>query len=280
MQVRLFKEIISRPLGLFLFLLREKFNYMDLKLKGKKALVMASSKGLGKAVARELSLEGVEVLICGRTEDDLKETAKEIRELSRTVVHYVVGDVASAEGRTNILEAMKSKMGAVDILVTNSGGPPFGLFEKHRESDWESAYRLLLESAVGMIKGVLPEMKKNKWGRIITISSQAVKQPVEGLVLSNSVRAAVVGLVKTLSNELGSYNITVNNVMPGYTQTKRLENLMAQNPNFMKAVDEIPLGRIGQPEEFAAAVTFLASERAGYITGVSLAVDGGWIKGI
>jgi 3-oxoacyl-[acyl-carrier protein] reductase len=276
----LVKKNKSRPLGLSLFLLREKFNYMDLKIKGKKALVMASSKGLGKAVATELSLEGVEVLICGRNEDNLIKTTTEIKEISGNKVHYAVGDVASTEGRTNILAAMKSKMGAVDILVTNSGGPPFGLFEKHSESDWESAYRLLLESAVGMIKGVLPEMKKNKWGRIITISSQAVKQPVEGLVLSNAVRAAVVGLMKTLSNELGAYNITVNNVMPGYTQTKRLENLMAKNPNFAKAVDEIPLGRIGQPDEFAAAVTFLASERASYITGVSLAVDGGWVKGV
>jgi 3-oxoacyl-[acyl-carrier protein] reductase len=123
-------------------------------------------------------------------------------------------------------------------------------------------------------------MKAKKWGRIVTITSQAVKQPVDGLILSNAVRASVVGLVKTLSNELGRYNITVNNVMPGYTQTKRLESLMSGNPNLIKVTDEIPLGRIGRPDEFAAAVAFLASEKASYITGVSLAVDGGWIKGV
>ena len=126
----------------------------------------------------------------------------------------------------------------------------------------------------------LPGMKKQQWGRIISITSQAVKQPVQNLILSNSIRASVVGLMKTLANELGPDNITVNNVMPGYTQTSRLEKLIATNPAFANAKEEIPLGRFGRPEEFAAAVTFLASERASYITGVSLAVDGGWIKNI
>jgi 3-oxoacyl-[acyl-carrier protein] reductase len=253
---------------------------MDLGIKGKKALVMASSKGLGKSVALQLAYEGAEVMICGRNEGSLIDTAKEITELSKAKIHLIAGDVASADDRKKILNACKDKMGGVEILVTNSGGPPFGDFEKHEEADWEQAYRLLLESVLGMIKGVLPEMKKNKWGRIITITSQAVKQPVDGLILSNSIRASVVGLVKTLSNELGSFNITVNNVMPGYTQTERLENLIKANPDLMKVTNEIPLGRIGKPEEFANAVTFLASERASYITGVSLAVDGGWIKGI
>mgnify|MGYP005839758635 CR=1 FL=1 len=253
---------------------------MDLRIKGKKALVMASSKGLGKSVATELAIEGVEVMLCGRNKTDLIKTAKEIDAKSETKVHYISGDVSIVSHRIKILEAAKSKMGWVDILVTNSGGPPFGDFEKHEAADWENAYRLLLESVVGMIKGVLPNMKKNKWGRIITITSQAVKQPVDGLILSNSIRASIVGLVKTLSNELGSFNITVNNVMPGYTQTKRLESLIDANPDLLKVTNEIPLGRIGKPEEFAAAVTFLASERASYITGVSLAVDGGWIKGI
>ena len=131
-----------------------------------------------------------------------------------------------------------------------------------------------------MIKGVIPGMKEQKWGRIVTITSQAIKQPVEGLILSNSVRASILGLMKTLSNELCKFNITVNNVLPGYTETERLKHLMEQNPDLHSITNEIPLGRIGQPEEFAAAVAFLASERASYITGVSLAVDGGWIKGI
>ncbi len=253
---------------------------MDLGLAGKKALIMASSKGLGKAVALELAREGAKVLICGRNEADLIKTKEEIEAHSSSKVHYVVGDVSTSSGRQNILSAAQNNLGVVDILVTNSGGPPFGSFESHNEEAWEQAYRLLLESTVGMINGVLPGMKEQQWGRIISITSQAVKQPVEGLVLSNSVRASVVGLMKTLANELGPFNITVNNVMPGYTQTERLESLMEKNPALHEVTKEIPLRRIGQPEEFAAAVTFLASQKASYITGVSLAVDGGWVKGI
>lgn len=253
---------------------------MDLGIKGRKALVLASSKGLGKAVALELSREGAEVMICSRTEANLIATKNEIESRTGGIVHYASGDVATKEGRAHILSEALEKLGSIDILVTNSGGPPFGAFEDHDEAAWESAYKLLLESTVGMIQGVLPGMKANKWGRIVTITSQAIKQPVEGLVLSNAVRASLLGLMKTLSNELGLFNITVNNVMPGYTETERLQNLMASNPALNEITTEIPLGRIGQPEEFAAAVTFLASQKASYITGVSLAVDGGWIKGI
>jgi 3-oxoacyl-[acyl-carrier protein] reductase len=253
---------------------------MDLGISGKKALVLASSKGLGKAAAFELAREGVEVMICSRTEADLLKTADEIGSETGVPIHYAVGDVATKTGREAILSAAKHQLGTVDILVTNSGGPPFGAFEDHDEKTWENAYKLLLESTVGIIKGVLPGMKAQKWGRIITITSQAIKQPVDGLVLSNSVRASLLGLVKTLSNEMGPYNITVNNVLPGYTATDRLKHLMKQNPDLTQITNEIPLGRIADPSDFAAAVTFLASERARYITGVSLPVDGGWIKGI
>ncbi len=253
---------------------------MDLGIKGKNALIMASSKGLGKAVAMELAKEGANVFLCSRSEIDLKIAAQQIGAISYKDVGYAVGDVSAKEGRDHILAEAKAKLGSIDILVTNSGGPPFGTFEQHNDEAWENAYKLLLESTVGMIRGVLPEMKTNKWGRIITITSQAVKQPVAGLVLSNSVRTAIVGLMKTLSVELGPNNITVNNVMPGYTQTERLESLMEKNPVLREVTKEIPLGRIGKPNEFAAAVTFLASERASYISGVSLPVDGGWIQGI
>lgn len=253
---------------------------MDLGIQGKKAFIMASSKGLGRAVATELAREGVQVMLNGRQEAELIATAKEIKAISGEAVPYVVGDVALAADREIILESIQSTLGGTDILVTNSGGPPLGAFEDHSDEAWEKAYHLLLESSVGIIRGVLPGMKANRWGRIITISSQAIKQPVNGLILSNAVRASLLGLVKTLSNELGPYNITVNNVLPGYTQTKRLENLMANNPKLQGITEEIPLGRIARPAEFAAAVTFLASERASYITGVSLPVDGGWIKGI
>lgn len=253
---------------------------MDFGLNGKNALILASSKGLGKAVATELAKEGANVFLCSRTEADLKNAAQEIGALSYKNVGYAVGDVSTKEGRERILAKAKSKLGTIDILVTNSGGPPFGTFEEHDLEAWQNAYHLLLESTVAMIRGVLPDMKEKKWGRIISITSQAVKQPVAGLVLSNSVRTAIVGLLKTLSLELGPYNITVNNVMPGYTQTERLESLMEKNPKLNEVTNEIPLGRIGKPEEFAAAVTFLASERASYITGASIPVDGGCIKGI
>ncbi len=253
---------------------------MDLGIKGKKALVLASSKGLGKAVATELSQEGCEVMICSRNEQHIQSAKTEIEKKTGGIVHTVIGDVSESSGRQNIINAAMKAFGTVDILVTNSGGPPAGQFEDHSIEAWEYAYKLLLESTVQIIRGVLPGMKAQKWGRIVTITSQAIKQPVQGLVLSNSVRASLLGLVKTLSNEIGKYNITVNNVLPGYTETERLIELRGDASNWDAFTANVPLGRVAQPEEFAAAVTFLCSEKASYITGVSLPVDGGWIKGI
>ena len=188
--------------------------------------------------------------------------------------------MADEKERASILETIFNKYDSIDVLVTNSGGPPSGKFEDISMEDWDKTYKLLLASTVSLIKAVIPGMKQQQWGRIIAITSQAVKQPVDNLVLSNSVRASVAGLMKTLASELGEHNITVNNVMPGYTKTNRLLSLIESNPSFASAINEIPLKRFGDPEEFAAAVTFLASERASYITGTSLAVDGGWIKHI
>ena len=191
----------------------------------------------------------------------------------------IAGDLSLAEDRDRIIKEALQEYSRVDILVTNTGGPPTGKFESFKQEDWDNAYHQLLASVVGLINGFLPGMKAQRWGRIIAITSMAVKQPIDNLILSNSVRASVVGLIKTLSNELGMYNITANNVMPGYTETDRLKKLIENNPSFSSEKAEIPLGRFGKPEEFAAAVAFLASERASYITGVSLAVDGGWTKG-
>ena len=254
---------------------------MDFGLLNKGALVMASSKGLGKAVAAELSKEGCNVVICGRNDETLKNTSDEITSESGRECFYVQGDITSQNDRKRILSYSKSKIKSIDVLVTNSGGPKPGSFDDHDNEDWRDAYSLLVESTVSMIRGVLPDMKEQKWGRIITITSQAVKQPVEGLILSNSIRSAILGLVKTLSIELGKHNITVNNVLPGYTLTDRLETLIRQRGTSLENISaNVPLKRVGLPNEFATAVAFLASEKASYITGVSLPIDGGWIKGI
>ena len=253
---------------------------MELGLKNKTAFVAASSRGLGKSVSLELAQEGANIIICGRNKEHLEKTKQEIEKQSYKEVLAIAGDLSVTTERLQIIKSALQAHSTIDVLVTNTGGPPPGKIEELKQEDWDKAYNQLLASAIGLINGFLPGMKQQRWGRIIAITSMAVKQPVNNLILSNSVRASVVGLIKTLSNELGMYNITVNNVMPGYTETERLKELIETNPSFASAKTEIPLGRFGKPEEFAAAVTFLASERASYITGVSLAIDGGWIKGI
>jgi len=253
---------------------------MDLGIKNKIAFVAASSQGLGKMVAMELANEGARIIICGRNKINLESTKQEIEKQTQAEVLAICGDLSIADEREQIINNALNVYHTIDILVTNTGGPPSGKIEMFRQEDWDHAYQNLLLSVVGLVNGFLPGMKKQKWGRIISITSMAVKQPVNNLVLSNSVRASVVGLMKTLSNELAIDNITVNNVMPGYTETERLNELIKADPTFSNAKSEIPMGRFGKPEEFAAAVCFLASERASYITGQSLAVDGGWIKGL
>jgi len=253
---------------------------MNLGLKNKIAFVTASSQGLGKSVALELAKEGAHLAICGRNQQQLINAKKEIDKAGEGEIIALKGDLSNTIDRERMISEVIQQFKKVDILVTNTGGPPVGKFEDFDQEDWDNGYELLLGSVVSLIRGVLPGMKEQGWGRIITITSQAVKQPVENLILSNSIRASVVGLMKTLATELGHHNITVNNVMPGYTKTNRLKKLIENNPSFSSAIDEIPLKRFGNPEEFAAAVTFLASERASFITGVSLAVDGGWVKNI
>jgi 3-oxoacyl-[acyl-carrier protein] reductase len=262
---------------------------MDLGLGGKVALVAASSRGLGRAVAEELAREGMALVLCARGGEALRETARAIRSASGADVVEVEADVADTASRARVIEAAMSRFGRVDVLVTNGGGPPAGPFESHSAGAWAEAVRQNLESVVELTRAVLPGMKERRWGRIINVTSIAVKQPVDNLILSNSIRAAVTGFARTLANEVASYGITVNNVMPGYTRTQRVVDLAARNATLRDSTPEaeqrvweaqIPMGRLGEPAEFAAMVAFLASERASYTTGASIPVDGGWIKSL
>lgn len=257
---------------------------MDLGLKGKVAIIAGSSKGLGKACAFELAKEGANVVICSRTETALLETASEIGSQTGVDVLALIADVSKSPDVDNLLNKTIARFGRLDIVVNNAGGPPMGTFESFQDIDWARAVEANLLSAVRLSRGAIPHMKKQGGGRIINITSLAAKEPIEGLILSNSVRAGVIGLAKTMSQELGKYNITVNNVLPGYHATDRVINLDKARAAQQKVSEEelqaertkkIPLGRMGTPEEFAAAVAFLASERASYITGVSLVLDGG-----
>lgn len=262
---------------------------MDLGLKGKVALVAAASTGLGRAVAEELAAEGVSLILCARGEERLIATCDEIRSASGVDVIGVAGDLAVQADIERIVNEGKKRFSQIDILVTNTGGPPAGRFETLKREDWENAARNLLTSVVALTQLVLPGMKERRSGRILNITSIAVKQPVDNLMLSNSIRAAVTGFARTLANEVAKHGVTVNNIMPGYTATERVNELaetLAQREG-VTALEirarwgsEIPMRRLGDPKEFAALAAFLVSERASYITGSSIAVDGGWIKSL
>jgi 3-oxoacyl-[acyl-carrier protein] reductase len=262
---------------------------MDLGLTGKVALVAAASRGLGRAVAEELAREGAHLVLCARGADALRETATAIRTATGVTVVDVAADLSEPEGIARVTGEALRTFGHVDVLVTNAGGPPAGPFESHTAETWEAAVRLNLMSVVELTRAVLPGMKDRRWGRIINVTSIAVKQPVDGLILSNSVRAAVTGFARTLANEVAPFGITVNNVMPGYTRTQRVTDLAERNatlrgttPDAERATWErqIPMERLGEPAEFAAMVAFLASTRASYTTGASIPVDGGWIRAL
>lgn len=261
---------------------------MDLGLQGRTAFVAASSQGLGRAIAEALAAEGVRLALCARTER-IATVASEIAAKYQVQTMGVVADVSVLQDVSRAVELAAEAFGAIDILMTNAGGPPPGPFESHSADAWHHAVDLNLMSVVNLCRAVVPGMKERRWGRILNVTSIAVKQPVDGLILSNSVRAAVTGFARTLANEVAPFNITVNNLLPGYTRTERLVKL-ADNIAATKGITsdaayaawehQIPMGRVGEPEEFAALAAFLASERAGYITAQNIAVDGGWIKGL
>jgi 3-oxoacyl-[acyl-carrier protein] reductase len=262
---------------------------MDLGLKGRVAIVAAASKGLGRAVAEELARDGAEVAICGRSASNLNDAAETIRKATGRSVFTQELDVTRAEAVHDFVAAVEKRFARVDICVTNAGGPPAKKFLEISLEDWANAVDLTLMSAVYFAREVLPLMRQRHWGRLIAITSVSVKQPIDNLLLSNSIRAGVTGLMRTLANEFGPDGITVNCVCPGYTLTERLNELaeiQAKNAGLSREKilerlsAQVPLGRIGKSEELAAMVAFLASERAGYINGCSVPVDGGYIKGL
>ncbi|MBM3119230.1 MAG: SDR family oxidoreductase [Chloroflexi bacterium] len=262
---------------------------MDIGITGKTAIVAAASKGLGKATALGLAREGANLAICAREKAELLKTAKEIMSATSARVLPVVADVTHPEDIHKLVKKTAYEFGRIDILVTNAGGPPTGLFSNFDDKDWQDAITLNLLSTIRLCREVIPYMRKAGGGRIANIVSVAAKQPIEGLILSNSIRAAVIGLAKTLSNELARDNILVNNVCPGWILTDRLSSVIrkraeSQGKPYETALADItasiPLGRCGTPEEVANLIVFLCSERASYITGATIQVDGGLIKGL
>jgi 3-oxoacyl-[acyl-carrier protein] reductase len=261
---------------------------MNLNLAGKTAIVVASSQGLGKAIAAQLVMEGANVMLTSRNKEKLKEVQEELQSLGEGKVLYFPSDITKAEEIEALVQHTRESLGNIHILINNSGGPPGGGFETFQDQDWYNAFELNLLSYVRLIREVLPDLKK-EGGRIINIASSTVKQPIPGLILSNTFRLGVLGLSKSLAEELAPYNILVNTVSPGRIATDRVAFLdqfkadkLGVSPDEVEEASKknIPLGRYGKPEEFAKVVTFLASDANTYVTGSSLLVDGGMVKSV
>ena len=262
---------------------------MELGLRGKVAIVAASSQGIGRATAEAFAAEGCRVAMCARNERTLGLAAEGIRKQHSAEVWDRALDVTDAAAVRQFVEAVVAKFGAADICVTNAGGPPAKGFLAATVEDWHKAVEANLMSTVHFAREVIPHMQHRRWGRIITITSITAKQPVADLVLSNAVRAAVVGLVKSLANEFGKDGILVNNVGPGFTATDRLKELAksrsaasgtAEKDIFDRWAGDAPVRRLGEPREVADTIVWLASERASYVTGQTVLVDGGMYKGL
>jgi 3-oxoacyl-[acyl-carrier protein] reductase len=262
---------------------------MDMGLKNKVAIVAASSQGIGKATAESFAAEGCRVAMCARNADALKSAAEQITKQHSVEVFAEPFDVTDEKAVREFVKATVDKFGSADICVTNAGGPPAKGFLAASVDDWRKAIDLNLLSTVYFAREVIPHMQRKRWGRIITITSITTKQPVPDLVLSNSVRAGVVGLVKSLANEFGKDGILVNNVGPGFTATDRLKELAksrsaaqgtSEKEIFERWAADAAVKRLGEPREVADTIVWLASERASYITGQTILVDGGAYKGL
>ena len=262
---------------------------MEMGLKGKTVLITAASLGIGKAVVELFAQEGCKIAISSRSKTNLLAVSKEIKDKYSVEPFWSVCDLNKQKDIENTYSAVSQNFGTVDILVNNCGGPSPGLFQQLDEEEWNLAYEQVLLSVVRFSKLVLPGMMSKNWGRIINLTSISVKQPIDNLVLSNTLRAGVTGLTKSLSNEVAKFNITVNNVAPGMTLTRRLYELaVAEAKEKGKSHEEVlvemakrvPLNRLARPEEIASVVVFLASKQASYVNGTTIQVDGGYIKNI
>ena len=259
---------------------------MNLNLENKNAIVCASSQGLGKAAAIDLAKEGVNLAICSRDQEKIDKAKEEILQKTEHNIKVIAlkADLDSLEDIQIFLQEVEQSLGVVDILVNNTGGPPPSTFEQISDEDWQNAFNSTMMSAIRLSRAMIPKMKENGWGRIINISSVSVKTPVNGLFLSNSLRMGVLGWAKALADELAAYGITVNTVCPGYTKTERVEAILESQSSssglskeeIEKTIaDNIPMRRVGEAEDLAGLITFLASEKANYMTGLAVQVDGG-----
>jgi 3-oxoacyl-[acyl-carrier protein] reductase len=260
---------------------------MDLGLTGVPAAVSGASRGLGYAIAMELAGEGAEVAICSRDEDAAKGAASAIEGATGRPIHPFGVDVSTAEGASRFIEEAADRMDGLQVLVVNAGGPPPGPSDSFDDAAWLDALNLNFLSAVRMVRAARPHLEKRPWGRIVCLTSFTVREPAAGMALSNTARAATTSFAKTLASELAGAGITVNCVMPGQIVTDRLRSLAGappdagpDHPSFKSMRSGIPIGRVGTPDELAAVVTFLCSERASFINGVNLPVDGGFLKGV
>jgi 3-oxoacyl-[acyl-carrier protein] reductase len=261
---------------------------MDLGVKGKVALVCASSHGLGFATAARLAREGASVVICGRDADAVEVAKGRITADGGKAIGVAV-DLSSADGRVRLIREVQSALGTIDIAVLNTGGPPTGTFAAIGLDQWQDAYNSLVETVVHLSQLVLPGMVEKKWGRVLAVTSFVARQPADLMALSNSLRASVIGLMRTLANEYGPHGITVNSILPGYILTDRMRKVaraqaeakgLPADQAFDSIAANIPLGRLGDPHEFGNLAAFLVSEAASYVTGTAITIDGGLSKGV